>query len=131
ELYIRWLQLGVFHPLFRAHSIGNNEAGDAEKKPEVDQNNPVESNNREPWSFGDEYTALAKYAIELRYQLLPYLYTCFWQYIKNGAPVLRSLAFYDQEDEKAVSAEGEFIVGDHLLVSPVMKKGRRRVSLYL
>ncbi len=131
ELFIRWLQLGVFHPLFRAHSIGNNEAGDAEKKTEEDQNNPVESNNREPWSFGDEYTALAKYAIELRYQLLPYLYTCFWQYIKNGAPVLRSLAFYDQEDEKAVSAEDEFIVGDHLLVCPVMKKGRRRVSLYL
>ncbi|MBX9851251.1 MAG: DUF4968 domain-containing protein, partial [Cytophagaceae bacterium] len=77
ELFVRWIQLGVFHSFFRVHSSGDH--GD-----------------QEPWSFGPEYEDLARKFIELRYQLLPYIYTTFWQYQKSGTPMLRPMTFLDQ-----------------------------------
>jgi alpha-glucosidase len=100
ELYIRWLQLGIFHAFCRTHSSGDH--GD-----------------QEPWSFGEEYTALAKKFIELRYQLLPYLYTTFWQYVNFGTPMLRPLVFLDQEDSETYLRMAEFSLGDNLLICPI------------
>ncbi|WP_245590568.1 glycoside hydrolase family 31 protein [Adhaeribacter aquaticus] len=100
ELYIRWLQLGIFHALFRTHSSGDH--GD-----------------QEPWSFGEEYTLLAKKFIELRYQLIPYIYTTFWQYATFGTPMLRPLVFLDQWDSETYSRMAEFGLGDNLLICPI------------
>lgn len=130
ELFVRWLQLGVFHPLYRVHSIGENTEGDAEKSENGKEETPV-SMDQEPWSFGDEYTKLAKYAIELRYQLLPYIYTAFWQYSQKGMPMIKSLSFYAQSDPLAVNANRQFIFGEHLLVSPVIKAGKTAQKTYL
>ncbi len=132
ELFVRWLQLGIFHPLYRVHSIGENTEGDAEVH-DKDNKKKIEntSTDQEPWSFGDEYTELAKYAIELRYQLLPYIYTTFWQYSKDGVPMIKSMSFYDQADPETVKAEGEFIFGNQLLISPVTKKGKSKQKLHL
>ena len=66
--------------------------------------------------------------IELRYQLLPYLYTAFWNYINNGTPILKSLVLYDQEDQATHYRSDEFIYGDKILVCPIIEpnaKGRR------
>ena len=132
ELFLRWMQLAVFHPLFRVHSMGNNVDGAAEA--EADAIHEAERTNRldqEPWSFGEPYTALSKQAVELRYRLLPYLYTAFWQYVENGTPMLRSLVFADERDANTLNREDEFMVGDHLLVLPVTEAGQTMGKGYL
>lgn len=100
ELYIRWLQLAIFHPFCRTHSSGDH--GD-----------------QEPWSFGDEFTDMARKAIELRYQLLPYIYTAFWQYVNESAPMLRPIALLDQRDLETYYRQDEFGLGDHILACPI------------
>ena len=100
ELYLRWLQLAIFHPFFRTHSSGDH--GD-----------------QEPWSFGPKYTELSKKAIEFRYNILPYIYTTFWQYVANGTPMLRPLPFLDQHDNDTLHRMEEFGFGDLMLVCPI------------
>lgn len=114
ELYTRWIQLGAFHPLMRTHSASN-ETGF----------------NQEPWSFGETYEAVVKKFIELRYQLLPYIYTAFWQYSEEGTPMLRPLAFVAQDDENTHYRHHEFLCGDHLLVSHVSEQGMKKKDVYL
>ncbi|AIZ42134.1 glycoside hydrolase family 31 protein [Cellulophaga baltica] len=109
ELFARWVQLGIFHPFCRVHSSGDH--GD-----------------QEPWSFGEEITDIVRKYIELRYQLLPYLYTMFYKYSKEGLPMLRALVLYDQEDPQTHFRTDEFIFGQQILVCPIQEpnsKGRR------
>ncbi len=132
ELFVRWLQLAVFHPLYRVHSMGNNIDGAAEAEAEMVQ--AAESENRidqEPWSFGEENTRLARQAIEFRYRLLPYLYTAFRQNCVQGRPILRSLYLYSPDDAKAQQREDEFMFGEHLLAMPVLEPGAKQVEAYL
>ncbi|MEL7426276.1 MAG: TIM-barrel domain-containing protein [Bacteroidota bacterium] len=132
ELLIRWIQLGVFHPVFRVHSMGNNIDGAAEADAEAVKAAEAELRlDQEPWVFGEPYTSQARQAIEFRYQLLPYLYTAVYQHTMTGLPVLRSLSFEAQDDPKALSRENEFMLGEHLLVSPVVKPGVKSHGTYL
>ena len=112
ELYSRWIALGAFHPFFRTHSSGDH--GD-----------------QEPWSFGEPYTSLARHFIELRYQLLPYVYTTFWQYVSQGTPMLRPLTFLDQNDPETYLRMAEFSLGDNLLVCPITQAGVDGRWMYL
>ncbi|WP_103068295.1 glycoside hydrolase family 31 protein [Aquimarina sediminis] len=109
ELYARWIQLGVFHPFCRTHSSGDH-------------------GNQEPWTFGDEVVDVTRKYVELRYQLLPYLYTMFWEYAESGIPMLKSLVLYDQKDLQTHYRTDEFIFGNQILVCPIQEpnaKGRR------
>ncbi len=132
ELMVRWLQLGIFHPFYRVHSMGNNDDGsaevDAKKVKERDMKNRLD---QEPWAFGKAFTPQAKAAIELRYQLLPYLYTAFWQNVQKGTPVIKSLSFYDQNDKNTYDKEVEFIFGKNILVAPVTAPKVKKVAVYL
>ncbi len=131
ELFTRWIQLSIFHPLFRNHTMGYNVDGAAAvKKEEVEAKKSIETADQEPWSFGEKYTELNRNAIELRYRLLNYLYTAFRQYVTNGTPVIRPLSYYDQHDKKAVASNDQFMFGDHVLVSPVLEKKKRKVKTY-
>jgi alpha-glucosidase len=112
ELYARWIALGAFHPFFRTHSSGDH--GD-----------------QEPWSFGEPYTSLVRYFIELRYQLLPYMYSTFWQYSTYGTPMLRPLTFLDQNDPETYLRMAEFSLGDNLLVCPITQAGADGRWMYL
>ncbi|MDQ4141070.1 MAG: DUF5110 domain-containing protein, partial [Bacteroidota bacterium] len=112
ELFIRWLALGVFHPFCRTHSSGDH--GD-----------------QEPWSFGEENTALAKKFIELRYQFLPYMYTTFWQYVTKGTPMLKPLVYLDQYDSETYLRMAEFGLGENLLVCPITQAEADGRWLYL
>ena len=114
ELYTRWLQMAAFHPFFRTHSASN-ETGF----------------NQEPWSFGSFYEVICKRYIQLRYRILPYLYTTFWQNYSEGAPMLRPLVFADQNDVETYNRNEEFLLGDHLLICPVSKKGAVERKVYL
>ncbi|OIQ22386.1 glycoside hydrolase family 31 protein [Lacinutrix sp. MedPE-SW] len=109
ELFTRWIQLGVFHPFCRVHSSGDH--GD-----------------QEPWAFDDDVTDVVRKFINLRYQLLPYLYTAFWNLVEHGTPILQSLVLFDQEDSQTHYRTDEFIYGDKILVCPIQEpnaKGRR------
>jgi len=112
EMMIRWIQLGIFHPFCRVHSSGDH--GD-----------------QEPWAFGEECTNMFRKFIEIRYQLLPYMYTTFYQYHSKGIPMLRPIIFYDQEDKNIINKDHEFLCGDHILISPVTKEKATTKKIYL
>lgn len=112
ELYTRWIQFGVFSPLMRAHSAGD-------------------TREREPWSFGEYYEAINKKFIELRYQLLPYIYSVFWEQTRYGYPILRPLTFLEQNIAHNSYREEEFCFGSKLLVSPVINQGEQAKRVYL
>ncbi len=132
ELMCRWLQLAIFHPLFRNHSMGYNVDGAAAvKKDQVEMQKRNTVNDQEPWVFGKKFTDINREAINLRYRLLSYLYTAFWKYIKEGTPILKPVGFYDQAENRAVSRNDEFLCGEHILVAPVLDKGEKSVETYL
>ncbi len=109
ELFTRWIQLATFHPFFRVHSSGDH-------------------GEQEPWTFDEDVTDIVRKFIELRYQLLPYLYTAFWEYTEKGVPLIKSLVMYDQEDSNTHYRIDEFIFGHSILVCPIIEpnaKGRR------
>ncbi|MEZ4968227.1 MAG: glycoside hydrolase family 31 protein [Flavobacteriaceae bacterium] len=112
ELFARWIQLGVFHPFCRVHSSGDH--GD-----------------QEPWSFDDEVTNIVRKFIELRYQLLPYLYTMFYRYSKEGVPMLKPLVHFDQEDHQTHFRTDEFIFGEQILICPVHEPNAQGRRMYL
>ncbi|MCB0640949.1 MAG: DUF4968 domain-containing protein [Phaeodactylibacter sp.] len=132
ELLIRWLQLGIFHPLFRVHSMGNNEDGASEINEDlVHELEAQDRMDQEPWAFGPETEALAKAAIELRYSLLPYLYTLCYELAKTGRPVLKPTFFADPTDAALLADDYNFLFGDQLLAAPVQEAGRSAQSTYL
>lgn len=112
ELFVRWIQLAVFHPFFRCHSSGDH--GD-----------------QEPWSFGDEALNTVRKYIELRYQLLPYIYTTFYQYVYEHTQMLRPISVYDQADNDTLYRVDEFLMGDHILVCPVLEPNAKSRYVYL
>ena len=112
ELFARWIQLGIFHPFCRVHSSGDH--GD-----------------QEPWSFDSDVTDIVRKFIELRYQLLPYLYTMFYQYSKGGIAMLKSLVMFDQEDPQTHFRTDEFIFGDQILVSPIQEPNALGRRMYI
>lgn len=112
ELFTRWIQLGVFHPFCRVHSSGDH--GD-----------------QEPWAFDEDVTDIVRKFIELRYQLLPYLYTAFWHHVDQGTPILKSLVLYDQEDVHTHYRTDEFIFGESILVCPILEPNARGRRMYI
>ncbi|UMY64690.1 MULTISPECIES: glycoside hydrolase family 31 protein [unclassified Flavobacterium] len=112
ELYARWIQLGVFHPFCRTHSSGDH--GD-----------------QEPWSFDQEVIDITRKFVSLRYQLLPYLYTMFWEYIQDGVPMLKPLFYFDQEDAQTHYRTDEFLFGNHILVCPILEPNAQGRRMYL
>ena len=101
ELYTRWFQLGAFLPIFRSH--GTNV-------------------RREPWHFGEKgepfYDAIQA-AIDLRYRLMPYIYSAAAEASLNGGTMMRMLAFDYRQDEEALKVKDQYLFGKSILVCPV------------
>jgi alpha-glucosidase len=112
ELLVRWTQMGAFLPLFRNHSC-------------------LWSRSQEPWAFGEPYLSLNRAAIELRYRLLPYLYTAIWQCSEKGTPIARPLVWAHPNDPATFTLDDEFLCGDSLLVAPVYHPGTTSREVYL
>ena len=112
ELYTRWLQYGVFLPLCRTHS-------------------ETTTNEQEPWSFGEEYEEINKKSIELRYKLLPYLYSLFYEAHRSGAPIVRPLIFEYQDDENVYECEDQFMLGPNILIAPILEEYADTRRVYL
>src|SRR5690606_15673218 len=111
EQFSRWLHSDVFSPFMRAHSAGD-------------------TSEREPWSFGEEYESINRKFIELRYQLLSYIYTVFREHAISGKPILKPLIMLEQSDSNH-HREEEFSFGDKILVSSVLEDGQRQKTIYL
>jgi alpha-glucosidase len=111
ELYTRWLQAAALTPFLRSHS----EWG---------------SNPHEPYSFPKEFTDINRASIELRYRLLPYLYTLFRDHAGFGVPVMRPLWFEYPDDQRTYLVEDEYLVGGDLLVAPVVVESTTRRKVY-
>ncbi len=103
ELFTRWIQMAAFLPFFRAHTIAGTP-------------------DQEPWSYGEPYLSIVRRFIQLRYELLPYLYTAVWQMTTRGWPVVRPL-WWDSADETLFDIDDAFLCGDALLVAPVGEPG--------
>ncbi len=101
ELFIRWLSLAVYSPLFRNHTH-------------------IGYNYREPWLFGEFNTTKIRKILEQRYQLLPYLYSSFYQAHTTGMPINRMLPIEFTFDSKVYDGkfENQFMFGQQMLVAP-------------
>ncbi len=105
ELYTRWLQYGVFQPIYRPHA--------------------QEEVAPEPVYRSDKAKALAKQAIELRYQLLPYNYNLVFQNHSKGTPLMRPLFFEDSTKRLTIEASS-YLWGQDILVAPILKAGVKK-----
>lgn len=112
ELYTRWIQMAVFHPFFRTHSSGDH--GD-----------------KEPWKFDKKYVDIVRRFIEMRYELLPYIYSVFYDHSKTGTPMVRSLHLEGHIDPETFFREEEFFLGHHIMVCPVSEPEHATRKMYL
>ncbi|MEV6835897.1 glycoside hydrolase family 31 protein [Streptomyces sp. NPDC051133] len=112
ELYLRWFQLGAYLPLFRTH------AG-------------LRAGRREPWEFGPEVLEHARVALLERRRLLPYFVTLAHLARRTGAPYVRPLWWRAPEDRALRDCEDAFLLGDGLLVAPVLDPGADRRAVQL
>ena len=112
ELFVRWVQNGVFQPRFSIHSANSD--------------NTV----TEPWMYRAS-APLIREAILLRYRLTPYLYSAEYEASRTGAPIMRALVYEFQDDEKVYDENFEFMYGRDILVANVIEPGAKTRKVYL
>jgi alpha-glucosidase/alpha-D-xyloside xylohydrolase len=136
ELYVRWFQFGAFCPLFRAHgrtwklrlpwgwSLGTAD--------------PVEVTNYNGAATPDasqlhnaQVELICRKYLELRYRLMPYLYSAVRECTLTGMPIIRALWLHYPDDAAAVARADEYLWGRDILVAPVVEKGAASRKLYL
>jgi alpha-glucosidase (family GH31 glycosyl hydrolase) len=136
ELYLRWFQFGAFCPLFRSHGRcwklrlpWGWDTGDP---------GPVEIQNYQGAAIPDpgqlhnpQVEPICRKYLELRYRLLPYLYSAAHECSTTGMPILRALWLHYPEDPLAVARGDEYLWGRDLLVAPVVEPGAKSRQLYL
>lgn len=110
ELYVRWLQYGVFQPIYRPHA--------------------QESVPSEPVFRSTKAKNLAKQAIKLRYNLLPYNYNLMFQNHKKGTPLMRPLFFEETDNPQLFNYSKTYLWGHDILVSPVLEAGKKTQDVY-
>jgi alpha-glucosidase (family GH31 glycosyl hydrolase) len=110
ELYIRWLQYGVFSPINRLHSTNDPFTG------------------KEPWKLPSQYKDIAINYLQLRKRLIPYLYSMNYQTYKNNIALIRPL-YYMINNELAYKFKNEYFFGSELLVSPITSKSNKTTCL--
>lgn len=112
ELFVRWVQNGIFQPRFSIHSSNDD--------------NTV----TEPWMY-PKYTSYIRDAIRLRYRLVPYFYSLLFEASIKGSPIMRPLVYEFQDDPKVLEESFEFMLGSSLLVANVLDKGQTVKPVYL
>nr|XP_041566848.1 sucrase-isomaltase, intestinal isoform X1 [Taeniopygia guttata] len=111
ELCLRWMQLGSFYPFSRNH----NSEGNIEQDPAV---------------FGDTFAEISRDTLRIRYSLLPYLYTLFYESHVHGGTVARSLMHEFTSDQETHGIDTAFLWGPAFMIAPVLEEGARSVSVY-
>lgn len=112
ELFARWIQVGLLYPLMRGHSA-------------------LGTIPHEPWEFGDRVEGICREFIELRYRLLPYLYSLFWEASTTGAPILRPLLYHYPNDPNTYALYDQVFLGPSLMAAPIYRPGIDYRAVYL
>ena len=112
ELFVRWVQNGIFQPRFSIHSASND--------------NTV----TEPWMYHGS-ADLIRQAILLRYRMAPYLYSAEYEASRTGAPIMRPLVYEFQNDPNVYDESYEFLFGRDILVANVLEPGAASRTVYL
>lgn len=112
ELLTRWYQTGIWLPFFRQHSS-------------------INTKRREPYLYNEEIQERFRYAIELRYKHLPYWYTLFYEHYRTGEPVVKPLIFNYEDDDNLLDNDKQWLVGDDIIVSPVLNENAGGITFYL
>jgi len=103
ELYTRWFQFGVFSPILKTHATHN---------PDI---------KKKIWEYPSEYFLIMKEAIELRYQLIPYIYTSAHAAYESGISICKPLYYEHPQNEESYSFKNEYYFGGDMIVNPVTK----------
>lgn len=112
ELFARWMQVGMLYPLMRGHSA-------------------LTTAPHEPWAFGDRVERICREYIELRYRLLPYLYSLCWEAAATGAPMLRPLLYHYPQDVCTYTLYDQVMLGPWLMAAPIYRPGIEHRAVYL
>ncbi len=112
ELLSRWVQVGCFTPLFRNHSAAY-------------------TRDQEPWAFDEKTEEIYRKYVKLRYKLIPYLYDLFREGTVTGLPIIRPLVVHYQDDINTYELNDQFLVGENILVAPVLQQGQLARQVYL
>jgi alpha-glucosidase (family GH31 glycosyl hydrolase) len=136
ELYLRWFQFGAFCPLFRCHGRtwklrlpwgwNRGDLGPVEVKNYDGAATPDSSQLHDP-----RVEPICRKYLELRYRLLPYLYSVVRECSLSGMPIIRALWLHFPEDPQAVSCSDQYLWGSSLLVAPVVEQGAKTRRVYL
>lgn len=110
ECMIRWIQAGTFLPLMRVHGY---------------------MSDTEPWRYGEEAERVISKYLELRYRLLPYIYSEAARVSYDGSTLMRPLVFDFVNDEEALKQDVEYMFGPSMLINPVIEKGATTYQSYL
>jgi len=135
ELHVRWFQFGAFCPLFRAHGRnwhlrlpwGWNEGFLGDGGPAETGNftiNPAELRNA-------QVEPICRTYLELRYRLMPYLYTALKDTTETGLPIMRAMWLHHADDAAATARGDQYLWGRDMLVAPVVEKGATVRRVYL
>ncbi len=101
ELYLRWVQLGVFSPVMRLHSTNNEFMG------------------KEPWNYSGPVERIAKDALRLRHKLLPYIYTMNYRTHTECRAICEPMYYAYPEDKRSYDCKNQFFFGTELIVAPI------------
>jgi len=112
ELLVRSYQVGFLAPFCRNHK-------------------QIDGYDQEPWRFGKYYEDIIRKYLKLRYTLLPFLYTTLEEAHRTGVPLFRPLMLNYQDDENTYNLDDQFMIGEDLLVAPIMKPDVTRRLVYL
>jgi alpha-D-xyloside xylohydrolase len=110
ELLTRWFQWGALNPVFRVHGY---------------------QTETEPWNYGDSVMENMRTMLDLRYRLMPYIYSMAWQVTRYGSTIMRPLVMDFGKDSTACKQQYEYMFGKALLAVPVTEAGSREVEVYL
>ena len=110
ELFIRWFAWGAFNPILRVHGY---------------------MSETEPWKYGQAVEDNMRKIMNLRYQLLPYIYSEAWQVTQSGSTMMRGLVMDFNGDTDAVKQPYEYMFGKAFLVAPVTEAGATQRDVYL
>lgn len=120
ELLTRWHEWGAFLPFYRSHSRKGDDVW------------PSGEQGREPWRYADQYQSAMRTSIQLRYKMMPYLYTLAYNCAQTGEPMNEpTVAKYFSDNNTASLNDYEFLAGDYLLVAPNYTQGATTRTVYL
>jgi len=110
DILTRWFQWGTFNPIFRIHGY---------------------QTETEPWKYGDTVMNNMRSMMNLRYRLMPYIYSEAWQVSKNGSTIMRSMVMDFKNDATAINQSYQYMFGRSFLVAPVTEPGVSEWKVYL